>query len=177
MLLIAWIARTLTDQQRHINAISYIQVGTFWTVSLKYITPVLLGFMIVYGAVQELQENYGGYPGSGLLFVGVGSVLVTLAFSLALSLNSRAAARRDLAPPGPGEGVSMSTEAIITLVVAATLLWGGLLLAILNYVRASARRAAGPERLSRGRAQSSSPGAPPARCRRPSPRSDSTNPG
>ena len=31
----------------------------------------------------------------------------------------------------------MSTEAIITLVVAATLLWGGLLLAILNYVRAS----------------------------------------
>ena len=38
----------------------------------------------------------------------------------------------------------MSTEAIITLVVAATLLWGGLLLAILNYVRASRAEGAGP---------------------------------
>ena len=39
----------------------------------------------------------------------------------------------------------MSTEAIITLVVAATLLWGGLLLAILNYVRASRGEGAGPQ--------------------------------
>jgi neurotransmitter:Na+ symporter, NSS family len=89
VVLIAWVAKTLHDQQRHINELSYIKVGAWWTVSLKYITPVLLGFMIVYGAVQELRENYEGYPGSGLLFVGVGSVLVTLAFALALSLNGR----------------------------------------------------------------------------------------
>ena len=89
VVLIAWIARTLTDQQRHINAISFVQVGTWWTVSLKYVTPLLLGFMIMYGAVEELRKNYEDYPSSGLLFVGVGAVLVTLAFSLALSLNGR----------------------------------------------------------------------------------------
>jgi hypothetical protein len=35
----------------------------------------------------------------------------------------------------------MSTEAIITMVIGATLLWGGLLLAIVNYVRASRKEA------------------------------------
>lgn len=38
----------------------------------------------------------------------------------------------------------MSTEAVITLIVAATLLWGGLALAILNYVRASRAERPGP---------------------------------
>jgi hypothetical protein len=38
----------------------------------------------------------------------------------------------------------MSTEAIVTLVIGATLLWGGLLLAILNYVRSSRAERQGP---------------------------------
>lgn len=91
VLLVAWIARTLTDQRDHINAISYVRMGGWWTVSLKFITPVLLTFMIVYNTFWvELAENYSGYPTSGILILGVGAVGLTLVFSLALSLNSRA---------------------------------------------------------------------------------------
>lgn len=91
VLLVAWIAKTLQQQRDHINAISYVRVGAWWTVSLKFITPVLLTFMIIYNTFWvELRENYSGYPTSGLLILGVGSVLLTLVFSLVLALNSRA---------------------------------------------------------------------------------------
>jgi NSS family neurotransmitter:Na+ symporter len=91
VLLVAWIARTLTAQREHINATSYVQLGGWWTVSLKYITPLLLTFMIIYNTFWvELRENYSGYPTSGLLILGVGAVLLTLVFALVLSLNSRA---------------------------------------------------------------------------------------
>jgi NSS family neurotransmitter:Na+ symporter len=91
VLLVAWIARTLDEQRAHINATSYVELGAWWTVSLRFITPVLLTFMIVYNTFWvELRENYSGYPTSGLLVLGVGAVLLTLAFSLALALNGRA---------------------------------------------------------------------------------------
>jgi neurotransmitter:Na+ symporter, NSS family len=91
VLLVAWIARTLTAQRDHVNATSYVKLGGFWTVSLKFITPVLLTFMIIYNTFWvELAENYSGYPTSGILILGAGAVILTLVGSLLLSLNSRA---------------------------------------------------------------------------------------
>ncbi|CAA9325529.1 MAG: Sodium-dependent transporter [uncultured Nocardioidaceae bacterium] len=90
VLLVAWIARTLNEQREHIDSMSYVKVGSWWTISLKFITPVLLGFMVVYGLWQEFAEPYEGYPGSGLVIIGAGSVLLTLLLAMALSLNSRA---------------------------------------------------------------------------------------
>jgi neurotransmitter:Na+ symporter, NSS family len=89
VLLVVWISRTLAEQRDHINATSYVQMGTWWTVSLKYVTPVLLTFMIGWSLWEELRENYEGYPTSGLLFIGGGGVLITLLIALTLSLNSR----------------------------------------------------------------------------------------
>ena len=89
VLLIVWIARTLDEQRAHVNAISYVKMGPWWTVSLKYVTPILLTFMIGWSIWEELKENYEGYPTSGLLFIGGGGVLITLLVALTLSLNSR----------------------------------------------------------------------------------------
>lgn len=89
VLLIAWISKTLEEQRDHINATSYVAMGAWWTVSLKYVTPVLLTFMIGWSLWEELKENYEAYPTSGLLFIGGGGVLMTLLMSLVLSLNSR----------------------------------------------------------------------------------------
>ena len=89
VLLIAWVARTLEEQRSHVNEVSYVRLGAWWTISLKFITPVLLGFMVLYGLWQELKENYEGYPTSGLLLVGVGGVMLTLLLAAALSLNRR----------------------------------------------------------------------------------------
>lgn len=90
VVLVAWIARTLDEQRAHVNDLSFIRLGAFWTVSLKFVTPPLLTFMIAWAFWEELSENYGGYPGSGLVVLGAGVVLLTLLTALALSLNSRA---------------------------------------------------------------------------------------
>ena len=98
VVLVAWVARTLTAQQDHINAVSYVKVGAWWTVSLKFITPILLTFMILWSLWKEIfgdfarfpeTGRYSEYPLSGLLLIGGGGVLITLMFALSLSLNSR----------------------------------------------------------------------------------------
>ena len=89
VVLVVWIAKQLTEQRDHLNAVSFVKMGPWWTISLNFITPILLTFMIVYSFWQELKDNYEGYPGSGLLVIGVGGVVLTLLVALALSLNSR----------------------------------------------------------------------------------------
>ncbi|HJR36923.1 MAG TPA: hypothetical protein VJ819_00945, partial [Nocardioidaceae bacterium] len=89
--LVVWIAKVLDQQRDHLNAISYVKMGPWWTISLKFITPILLTFMVLYQFFWvELREPYEGYPSSGLLVIGWGAVALTLLIALALSLNSRA---------------------------------------------------------------------------------------
>jgi NSS family neurotransmitter:Na+ symporter len=85
VVLVAWVGRELVALRRHVNEISYIRVGAWWTVSLSVITPVLLGFMTVYNVWTEVNEPYAGYPASGLLVVGWGVVALTLVIALLLS--------------------------------------------------------------------------------------------
>ncbi len=82
VILIAWIARQLGPLRDHVNATSYLRVGTGWTISLAAITPVLLLVMTLYNVWNELREPYEGYPRSGLLALGWLLVLaaVVLAF-------------------------------------------------------------------------------------------------
>ncbi len=90
VILVVWISKTLGRQRDHLNETSFVTMGRWWTVSLTFITPILLTTVIVYSLWQEFQENYEGYPGSGLLVLGAGAVLLTLLVALALSLNNRA---------------------------------------------------------------------------------------
>jgi hypothetical protein len=56
---------------------------------MKFITPVLLTIVVINSLVDEFDDNYSGYPTSGLLFIGAGAVLLTLLTSLTFSMNSR----------------------------------------------------------------------------------------
>jgi NSS family neurotransmitter:Na+ symporter len=89
VLLVAWIARNLNEQREHLNDISFIKMGPWWTVSMKFITPILLTLVVINSLVDEFGENYSGYPTSGLLIIGAGAVLLTGLLALSLSLNSR----------------------------------------------------------------------------------------
>ncbi len=84
VVLIAWIARQLGLIGNHVNSMSYIRVGSWWKVSLTVITPLLLGAMTVYNFINEFKENYSGYPTSGLLILGWGSVAVSLLIGLGM---------------------------------------------------------------------------------------------
>lgn len=48
------------------NPISNFQIGNWWDVMIKYVTPLFLTIMLVRSFITELQQPYGGYPVSNL---------------------------------------------------------------------------------------------------------------
>jgi NSS family neurotransmitter:Na+ symporter len=65
------------------NSTSDFSVGRWWNVCIKYVTPIVLIFMIATEFVQRIRVPYEGYP-QWALFVG-GWGVVILAFAVAFS--------------------------------------------------------------------------------------------
>ncbi|HAQ06795.1 MAG TPA: sodium-dependent transporter, partial [Bacillus bacterium] len=62
IIFIAWVAKELNSLRDHADAISDIKLGSWWNISLKYVTPVVLGIMMVMNILTDLKTSYGGYP-------------------------------------------------------------------------------------------------------------------
>ncbi|MFC3041388.1 sodium-dependent transporter [Virgibacillus xinjiangensis] len=74
---IAWFLRSLKDLQTHANGVSDVRLGSWWTISLTIITPIVLGYMMFGLFSQNLLQrfetetgNYGGYSDTFILFTG-----------------------------------------------------------------------------------------------------------
>jgi NSS family neurotransmitter:Na+ symporter len=96
VILVAWIVRHLDQLRQHINEQSYLHLGWWWTVTLSIVTPVLLGFVIIFNLYEEIRTRYGDYPLSGLLVLGWGAVLVTLILAATLQWVRRHDAHVDI---------------------------------------------------------------------------------
>ncbi|MCM3739343.1 sodium-dependent transporter [Oceanobacillus luteolus] len=70
VILIAWILRELKGLKDHANPISDIRLGSWWTISLGLITPIVMGYMMIGLFKQNLTENYEGYSDTFILFGG-----------------------------------------------------------------------------------------------------------
>ncbi|MFZ3576753.1 sodium-dependent transporter [Virgibacillus sp. DJP39] len=93
VVLMAWVFRKLGEFKTHANEISDIRLGSWWTVSLGVITPIVLGYMM-FGLFKEnlLKEfdnatgNYGEYGDTFILFSGwavaVGAVIVAIVLAV-----------------------------------------------------------------------------------------------
>lgn len=71
----------------HINATSNIRIGRVWDFFIKYLTPAILGFILVGSLVEEFRTPYGDYPRAATLVIGVGWIAAT--FAVAWFLSSR----------------------------------------------------------------------------------------
>jgi len=69
ILFVTWFCN-IDDLRRHINRTSDIKVGALWTVSLRFITPAMLGFMLVSNCIGDIEKNYGGYSTKATLLFG-----------------------------------------------------------------------------------------------------------
>ncbi|WAA11899.1 sodium-dependent transporter [Fervidibacillus halotolerans] len=85
VVLIAWFLKQLNPLKEHANAISDIRLGSWWTFSLKFITPVILGYMMFDLLRQNLTSDYEGYPREFLFYFGwtvaIGVILLGVVFS------------------------------------------------------------------------------------------------
>jgi len=86
VVLVAWILRRVGELQNHANAVSDIPIGGWWKVSLTFITPVMLGYMLVDNTITNLTSNYEDYPTGFLRAYGWGilaaSIIAALAFTM-----------------------------------------------------------------------------------------------
>lgn len=86
VILIAWVFRKLGEYKAHANAVSDIQLGAWWTISLSVITPAVLGYMMFDLFRQNLAENYEGYSDAFILWGGWAVAASALIIGIILSL-------------------------------------------------------------------------------------------
>ncbi|WP_019413382.1 sodium-dependent transporter [Paenisporosarcina sp. TG20] len=93
---IAWFFKKLPLFQDHANAVSDIRLGAWWNICLKFVTPLVLGYMM-FGLLKmnllqehtnadgEIIGNYEGYSNSFILycgwFVAAGAIILGFVFS------------------------------------------------------------------------------------------------
>lgn len=94
IVLIVWILRKLAEFKSHADAISDIQLGTWWTVSLTAITPLILGYMLIKLFTDNILKrfdtdngNYEGYPDFLILYGGWFVAATVLVIGILLSLS------------------------------------------------------------------------------------------
>ena len=100
VILVAWVFRKLAEFQNHADSVSDVRLGLWWHISIRFITPIILGYMMfdlfrvnilklhqhTDDADQVYYGNYGDYADSFIMysgwFVAAGAVLLAVAMML-----------------------------------------------------------------------------------------------
>jgi NSS family neurotransmitter:Na+ symporter len=80
---IGWMLKA-TVLREHISRMG-TKLPAMWDVFVRYITPVILIYLLYLSLKGDLDENYGGYPTDQLILYGVGWMLICLVVALALT--------------------------------------------------------------------------------------------
>ena len=78
VILISWFFN-INSIKDHINPISDFQVGYWWIFCLKFITPLVLGYVAISNLVGDIKTPYGGYPLTAVLALGWSIIVITAA--------------------------------------------------------------------------------------------------
>ena len=81
---IGWIIKPAAIRN-HTNSVSYFKIGKWWDITIKYITPVILAFMLISSLINEIKNPYEGYSISALLVYGWAIVGIAIIGSLLIS--------------------------------------------------------------------------------------------
>ncbi|MBT2217104.1 sodium-dependent transporter [Virgibacillus dakarensis] len=102
VIFVAWGLRKLGEFKAHANEISDIRLGSWWTISLGFITPLVLGYMM-YGLLRDNLTrafdtptgNYEGYPDFFILYSGWFVAIAALVVGVIMSLSKWKTAQRE----------------------------------------------------------------------------------
>ena len=70
--------------RRYINRDANWKLGKWWDISIKYICPIVLIYLVIAQFVIDMKDNYGGYP-DWAMWVGWLIVLIPIAISAIVS--------------------------------------------------------------------------------------------
>ncbi|GAQ18618.1 Na+-dependent transporters of the SNF family protein [Oceanobacillus picturae] len=93
VILVAWILRQVKGLKDHANEISDIRLGSWWTICLTFITPIVLGYQMYRLFKQNLLRNfdsptgnYEGYTDAFIIYAGWSVAAGALVIGIILSL-------------------------------------------------------------------------------------------
>jgi len=93
VILVAWVLRQVKNLKEHANEISDIPLGAWWTISLTFITPIVLGYMMfelfkinLFQQFATDTGNYEGYADSFILYSGWSVALAAFVIGIILSV-------------------------------------------------------------------------------------------
>ena len=66
---IGWVIKP-SKIREHTNSISIFKIGRWWDIIIKYITPSILGVMLISSIITEIKTPYGGYSTLALFTYG-----------------------------------------------------------------------------------------------------------
>ncbi|MDK2934655.1 MAG: neurotransmitter:Na+ symporter, family [Clostridiales bacterium] len=76
-IIIGWFFGTHKVRE-HVNPISHYPLGRWWDVTVKYITPAVLIYMLTNNIIGNIVKPYGDYPISAVVILGWCVVAVTI---------------------------------------------------------------------------------------------------
>lgn len=71
VILVGWFF-DLESLRKHANEYSDFAIGSWWNLMIKFVTPLVLGFMTFQNIIENIKKPYEGYPLSSLLVMGWG---------------------------------------------------------------------------------------------------------
>jgi neurotransmitter:Na+ symporter, NSS family len=74
--------------REYTNSISYYSIGRWWDVMIKYVTPLMLTYMLIQSVIAEIKVPYDGYPRNATLVFGWGVIIAAVVISLVISKRS-----------------------------------------------------------------------------------------
>ncbi|GAB2498442.1 sodium-dependent transporter [Promicromonospora xylanilytica] len=83
---VGWVLRRSGEMRFHLNSVSTISVGRWWSFCIIVLGPVVLTYMLVSRIVSLIQDGYEGYAEAYLGAAGWGTVVVLLVGAAVLTL-------------------------------------------------------------------------------------------
>ena len=76
-IILGWVYKA-NKLRNYANPLSDFQIGSWWDIMIRFITPVILGYMFIQNTILEISKPYGGYEMSALLKFGWGVAAIML---------------------------------------------------------------------------------------------------
>ncbi|WP_440896180.1 sodium-dependent transporter [Amphibacillus sp. Q70] len=83
---IAWYVRELDNLQAHADSVSDILLGPWWKFSLRFVTPLVLGYMMIQNLRTDMTSEYMGYPREFLFNFGWTVVIGAMVFGVLITM-------------------------------------------------------------------------------------------
>jgi NSS family neurotransmitter:Na+ symporter len=81
VILLGWFF-DISALRKYANDVSDIKVGYWWTICIKYITPLILFITIIYNLYSDLINLYGGYSMKALFLMGWSLAILVFIFGI-----------------------------------------------------------------------------------------------